>query len=204
MEFSDVIHGRRMVRSYDPDRPVTPEMLDQLVSAALRAPSAGHTQGVSLLVLQDRAAVDAYWLATTTPGAADRWLRGMRTAPVLILVWTSQRAYLDRYAEPDKGWQRDPARWSAPFWFVDAGMASMAVLLAAVDQGLGGCFFGVPPDRAPAVRDAFAVPDDQLSVGVVSVGYAENVTDRNGSPRSRRPRKPRTDRVHLDKWHIVS
>jgi nitroreductase len=201
MEFSDVIRGRRMVRSYDPDRPVPVEILDQLVSAALRAPSAGHTQGVSLLVLQDRSAVDAYWRATSTPGAADRWLRGMRTAPVLILIWTSQRAYLDRYVEPDKGWQRDPARWSAPFWFVDAGMASMAVLLAAVDQGLGGCFFGVPPDRAPAVRDVFAVPGDQLSVGVVSVGYAANVTDRKGS---RRPRKPRADRVHLDKWHIVS
>ena len=44
-----------------------------------------------------------------------RWLRGMRTAPVLILVWTSQEAYLDRYAEPDKGWtDRDLAHWPAP------------------------------------------------------------------------------------------
>ena len=56
----------------------------------------------------------------------------MRTAPVLVTVWTSERAYLDRYAEPDKGWtDRDKARWSAPYWWVDAGMAAMNVLLAA-------------------------------------------------------------------------
>ncbi len=77
----------------------------------------------------------------------------MRSAPVLILVWTSEDTYLDRYAEPDKGWiDRDPARWSAPYWFADAGMASMAALLSAVDQDLGACFFGIPVDRANQLR----------------------------------------------------
>ena len=82
--------------------------------------------------------------------ADSTWLRGMRTAPVLILVWTSEEAYLDRYAEPDKGWtDEDPARWSAPYWFVDAGMASMAALLSAVDQRPRCLFLRHPgrPDR---------------------------------------------------------
>ncbi len=91
----------------------------------------------------------------------------MRTAPVLVTVWTSERAYLDRYAEPDKGWtDRDKDRWSAPYWWVDAGMAAMNVLLAAVDAGLGACFFGIPTNRREAVRVHFGVPGDQLSVGV--------------------------------------
>ena len=92
---------------------------------------------------------------TTDPTAEpDRWLAGMRTAPVLVLVWTAPGAYLDRYAEPDKGWtDRDPARWTAPYWYVDAGMAVLAMLYAAVDEGLGACFFGVPPDRIAAVAD---------------------------------------------------
>ena len=79
----------------------------------------------------------------------------MRTAPVLVLVWTSQAAYLDRYAEPDKGWtDRDPERWSAPYWFVDGGMAALAMLLTATDAGLGACFFGIPSatDRRRAGR----------------------------------------------------
>ena len=95
----------------------------------------------------------------------------MRTAPVLVLVWTAPGAYLDRYAEPDKGWtDRDPARWTAPYWHVDAGMAVLAMLYAAVDEGLGACFFGVPPDRIGAVATTYGVPDDQELVGVVSLG----------------------------------
>ena len=140
-----------MVRAYAPDRPVSSELLDRVCAAALRVPSAGFTQGVSLLVLTDVAQREAYWSATA--GAAEsRWLAGMRTAPALILVWTSQDAYLDRYAEPDKGWSdRDPERWSAPYWFVDGGMAVLAMLLTATDAGLGAGFFGVPAARTAAV-----------------------------------------------------
>lgn len=187
-----------MVRSYDSARAVPGEILDEVLSAALRAPSAGDTQGVSFLVLLDRADIETYWQATTQPGAEDRWLRGMRTAPVLILVWTSRETYLDRYAEPDKGWtERDPRRWSAPYWFVDAGMASMAALLSAVDQRLAACFFGIPSGRVHHVREQFGVPADQLSVGVVSLGYpvAADPGDRN-----RKPRRTRNGRVHTGSW----
>ena len=53
MELADVLARRRMVRRYDPDVPVDPEALEAVLAAALRAPSAGFTQGVSLLVLDD-------------------------------------------------------------------------------------------------------------------------------------------------------
>ena len=186
-----------MVRRYDPDRPVPSETIDEVLAAALRAPSAGDAQGVSFLVLRERSQLEAYWSATTAPGEADRWLQGMRTAPVLVLVWTSMATYLDRYAEPDKGWlDRDPDRWSAPYWFVDAGMASMAALLAAVDSELGACFFGVPPDRVQAVRAAFGVPADQLSVGVISLGYGAAQGSRPSS--RRRPKRP--GRVRHGYW----
>ena len=51
MEFADVVRKRRMVRNYDPDRPVPPELLDQLLEYAIRAPSAGFSQGWGFLVL---------------------------------------------------------------------------------------------------------------------------------------------------------
>lgn len=198
MELSEALRRRRMTRRYDPARPVPPAVVDPVVAAALRAPSAGFTQGVSLLVLDDPADRDAFWAATSR--RPSRWLDGMRTAPVLVLVWTSREAYLDRYAEPDKGWtDRDPERWSAPYWFVDAGMAAMAVLLAAVDAGLGACFFGVPADRVAAVRAAFGVPPDQLAVGVVSLGHPAPGTAATGSG-TRRPRRPAETLVHRGRW----
>ena len=198
-ELAEVLRRRRMVRAYAADRPVPVELLDRVTGAAHRVPSAGFTQGVSLLVLTGAAHRDAYWSATTPGPSQSRWLAGMRTAPALVLVWTSRAAYLDRYDEPDKGWtDRDPDRWSAPYWYVDGGMAVLAMLLTATDLGLGACFFGVPADRVDAVRLEFGVPDDQLSVGVLSLGYAAA----GGVPGSpvRRGRKPAEGLTHLEVW----
>ena len=72
----------------------------------------------------------------------------MQTAPVVIIPCSSKAAYLERYAEPDKGWtDEDEARWPVPFWHMDAAMASLLILLTAVDEGLGACFFGIPPEH---------------------------------------------------------
>ena len=71
----------------------------------------------------------------------------MRTAPVVIVPLACKDAYLDRYAEPDKGWtDRREDRWPVPYWYVDTGMASLLILQTAVDEGLGACFFGIPGD----------------------------------------------------------
>ena len=197
MELAEVLRRRRMVRTYAADRPVPSDLLDQVCAAGLRVPSAGFTQAVSLLVLTSGEQRAAYWDATA--GAPTRWLAGMQSAPVLVLLWTSQVAYLDRYAEPDKGWtDRDPERWSAPYWFVDGGMAALAMLLAATDAGLGACFFGVPAARIGAVRDAFGVPVDQLSVGAVSLGYpAPSVAPGSATRRSRRGPE---ELIHRGSW----
>lgn len=207
MELERALARRRMVRRYDPGAAVEPEALDAVVAAALRAPSAGFAQGVSLLVLDAADEVRRFWAATADAdpdavAAPNRWLDGMRTAPVLVLVLTSREAYLDRYAEPDKGWtDRDEDRWSAPYWFVDAGMAAMAMLLRAVDLGLGACFFGVPVDRVEAVHAAFGVPSDLLNVGVVSLGHpvTDGVRGSRGSP-ARRDRRPPEELVHRGSW----
>ena len=197
MQFAEVLRRRRMIRSYDAARSVPADALDAVLEAARRAPSAGFTQGVSLLVLSTATEREIFWRITAD--AHSSWLQGMRLAPILITVWTSEEAYLDRYAEADKGWtDRDPARWSAPYWFVDAGMACMAALLSAVDHDLGACFIGIPAERIAAVRKAFGVPTSQTSVGVISLGYPAPAPA-IGSP-TRRPRKALSEVIHRGMW----
>src|SRR6266568_4557566 len=170
MEFEQVVRRRRMVRNFDPDRPVPAEIVDRLLDLAIRAPSAGFSQGWGFLVLSDPGDRDRFWAATSRSGPPDSWLTGMMRAPLLVVPHASRDAYLDRYAEEDKGWtDRDEQRWPVPYWHVDAGMAAMILLLAAVDAGLGACFFGVPGERWAALRDAFAVPRRLTPVGVISL-----------------------------------
>jgi nitroreductase len=181
-----------MVRRYDTERPISRDTLDELLRLAIRAPSAGHTQGWQFLVLDDITSRARFWEATAE-GDPDSWLSGMQTAPALIVCFSDKSAYLDRYAEPDKGWtDRDEGRWPVPYWHIDVGMAAMIILLAAQDAGLGACFFGVPPHRWTALRAAFAVPARLDPVGVVSLGHP--VPDRR-SPSLRRGRRPLTDVV---------
>lgn len=199
MEFADVVRRRRMVRDYDPDRPVPPEVRDRLLEHAIRAPSAGFSQGWAFLVLETAEERAAFWAATTDGGTGDGWLTRMRRAPLLVVPFSHKAAYLERYAEPDKGWtDRDEARWPVPYWDVDTGMASLLVLLTAVDAGLGACFFGVPPERVAGVRQAFGVPAAYSPIGCISVGYPGSADRR--SPSLARGRRGVEEVVHRGRW----
>jgi nitroreductase len=201
MEFREVVRRRRMVRRFGPE-PVAPEVVDRLLEHAVRAPSAGFTQGWSFLVLDTAVDRERFW-AATTPSASARdmsaWLDGMRTAPVLVVVLASKAAYLGRYAEPDKGWtDQEEARWPVPYWHVDAGMAALLMLQTAVDEGLGACFFGIGAGERPAFAAEFGVPDEWEPTGVVAVGHPAS-GGAAGSP-SRRRRRALDDVVHRGSW----
>jgi nitroreductase len=58
-----------------------------------------------------------------------------------------------------------------PYWYIDTGFAALLMLLTAVDAGLGGLFFGLPPEAITAVRAAFGVPDDHEPIGVLAIGH---------------------------------
>jgi nitroreductase len=199
MEFGEVVRKRRMVRNYDPDRPVPAEVVDRLLGHATHAPSAGFSQGWGFLVLDEPADRDAFWAATTPPGwAPSGWLEGMRRAPLIVVPHSNRSAYLDRYAEPDKGWtDRDANRWPVPYWDIDTGMASLLMLLTVVDEGLGACFFGIPPERIDGFREAFDVPAEFTPIGAVTVGY--RAPDRR-SPSLKRGRRSVDQVVHRGRW----
>lgn len=187
-----------MCRNYA-DTPVDPAIIDRALHNATRAPNAGFSQGWAFVVLDRPEDVARYWSATAGPGEPDRWLRGMMSAPVLILPCSSKAAYLDRYAEADKGWaDRDEARWPMPFWHMDAAMASLLILQTATDAGLGSCFFGVFPDTQ-TVKDEFGIPEEFDPVGVISIGHPAETVAAQGSP-TRRARKPLDEVVHRGGW----
>jgi nitroreductase len=199
VEFQDVVMRRRMVRNYS-DRPVDPAVVQRILDNATHAPSAGFSQGWAFLVLESEADRYRFWCATTPPGdqLPDNWLTGMQRAPVIIVPLSSKQAYLDRYAEPDKGWiDRDEGRWPVPYWHIDAGMATLLMLLTVTDEGLGACFFGIPPDRLDAFRSEFSVPAEYEPIGAVTIGHRQ--PDRP-SPSLKRGRRSADQIVHRGNW----
>src|ERR1035437_11073576 len=118
-----------MVRHYDPDRPVPAEVINTALGNAIRAPSAGFSQGWDFVVLTRPEQREAYWSATTDPDdEPDSWLAGIQTAPTLILCLSDEGTYLRRYAESDKGWtDMDEARWPVHYWDIDTGMAALMI-----------------------------------------------------------------------------
>jgi nitroreductase len=199
MEFRDVVRRRRMVRNYDPDRAVPTEVRDRILEHAIRAPSAGFSQGWGFLVLEEQADRDRFWdVATPRTEVWQQWLVNMRRAPLIIVPHSNRSVYLDRYAEQDKGWEdRDESRWPVPYWDIDTGFASLLMLLTAVDEGLGACFFGIPPEQKAAYLTEFGVPEAYTPIGAVSVGYRAP-DHRSGS--LKRGRKSVDEVVHHGQW----
>ena len=199
MELSEAIRRRRMVRNYDASRPVDPALVDKLLGYATHAPSAGFSQGWEFLVLTSDEERARFWAATTPPDSGlTSWMEGMSRAPVIVVPHSHRDAYLDRYAQPDKGWtDRDEARWPVPYWHIDTGMASLLVLLGAVDEGLGACFFGIPPASDAAYRAAFGVPPQYTPIGAMTIGY--RATDVK-SPSLKRGRRESQTVTHRGRW----
>ncbi len=185
-----------MVRNYR-SRPVDSRAVNRIVTAGLSAPSAGYSQGQSVIVVTDGA------IRRRIAGLADEprytargfdpWISG---APVHLVVCVSARAYHERYREEDKGGGRPPeAGWPVPYWWVDAGATLMAILLAAVDEGLAAGFLG--SHSLPGLSGLLDIPDHVSPVGLVTVGYA--APDRRSGSLDR-GRRPRWQVAHSQKW----
>jgi nitroreductase len=195
-EFADVVRRRRMTRSFT-DRPLPDGQLDELVDLASRAPSAGKSQGWHLVVLEGQHTA-RFWDITLPPMRRGRFKwQGLLDAPVILLPFADAKAYVDRYAEPDKaatGLGSGPDAWPAPYWTIDTSMAVMTLLLAAEDVGLGALFFGVFRGERE-LRQQLGVPAGLQLLGAIALGYPAEVPDEAPKGRSATRQRRSADQI---------
>jgi len=196
MEFKDVLARRRMVRNYT-DNPVDQATLDRIAGAALRAPSAGNSQAIGVVVVTDPALRSAIARLAEEPAYVemgfDPWIS---KAPAHLVISVSEKVYRDRYSEPDKlGEDGSQIEWPIPYWWVDAGASMMAVLLAAVDEGLAAGFLGV--HSVPDLAALLEIPEHFEPIGVVTVGHP--APDRRSGSLDR-PKNTVDDVIFSDRW----
>ena len=199
MEFKDVVRHRRMVRRFD-QRPVPRDVMDRILDVGRRGPSAGFSQGIEFLVLDTPETVASFWEITTDPEFG--WdIDDVALGPTAIVLPIPDAArYLERYSQEDKiAFGMDVAEhWPVPFWDVDTAMAAMLMLLAAVDEGLGGYFFGITHGERELL-DGFGVPEGLRPIGILGFGYRADDEAPSGSWMKRR-RRPFEDQIHRNGW----
>jgi nitroreductase len=148
METLEAIHTRRSIREYQ-DKPIAPELVQQVIGAAMMAPSAGNARPWQFIVLDDPEVVRE--IPRIHPHGA------MATdAAVSILVCG------------DLGLEKYPGNWIA-----DCSAATQTLLLAAHAQGLGGVWTGVYPeqDRIQGFQKLLGLPQHVVPLALVPLGY---------------------------------
>ena len=117
MEFQEVVRRRRMIRNYRSD-PVPEDAVERIISAILRGPTGGFSQGIDVIVI-------------TKPDMRQRVVEALYdepepnspilAAPVQLIITVDEERYHRRYNEPDKLAVTGGTEifWPVPYWFID-------------------------------------------------------------------------------------
>jgi nitroreductase len=171
METWDAIRSRRNVRSYG-QRAIAPQELDRILEAARRSPSAGNQQAWDFV-----ACTDPEQLAQlASVGAAASHVAGS-AATVALVAPRSDDAQL-----------RDLVQF-------DLGQATMSMMLAAADLGIGSAHAGV--DDQELARRLLGFPEERFCALLIALGVP---ADRPLTPVQRPNRRPFNDVVHRGRW----
>ncbi|HEU0303760.1 MAG TPA: nitroreductase family protein [Gaiellaceae bacterium] len=196
MELADILRRRKAVRSYHTD-PVPREALERIVARGRKIPSAGHSQGLRLVVVTDEKTRQAIAQLGGEPYYVELGMEPwMSRAPAHIVVAVREDDYHERYGEADKLTDEgEEMVWPVPYWYVDAGAAVMLLWLAALDEGLGCGIFGT--HDWDGLRALLGMPDDVQPVAVLTIGRPGRETVQGSAKRGW---KPIDDVVRWERW----
>ena len=169
MQTWEAITSRRNVRSFA-DRPIPAADLDRILEAGRRSPSSQNWQPWDFVLVTDRAQLTE--LAKVWRGAG----HVAHSAATIVVVGPAA----------DNPFRRAQ---------LDLGQATMQMMLAAADLGIGSCHAGIAD--MPRVRELLGIPDDRDWALLISLGYP---ADRPLTPVKNPDRRPFDDVVHRGRW----
>lgn len=143
----EAIFHRTSIRKYQ-DRPVEPEKIEQLLRAAMAAPSAGNQQPWEFYIVTDREKLIA--LSECSPFAGP-----IKDAPLGIVVCCQANCRMPEYAQ------------------IDCSAAVENLLLEADAIGLGAVWLGIAPlkERMDAARNVLSIPAHLYAFAFIACGY---------------------------------
>lgn len=171
MDTFDAIRSRRNVRDFE-ERPLARAVLDRILEAARRTPSSTNWQPWDFVVVTD---------AERLRRLAEVWRGGRHVATSAATIALIAPANLD------------PMR--REWMLYDFGQATMSIMLAAADMGVGSGHSAVR-DRELA-REVLGLPDDRECEYLIALGFPAG---RPLVPIERPTRRDFEDVVHWERW----
>jgi nitroreductase len=172
VETWDAIRARRNVRSFDQQLPIGDEALQRILEGAWRTPSSMNQQAWTFVAVTDPARL-------TELSKVWRYAQHVAGSPATIALVAPTTD------DPD----------TREVYQYDLGQATMSIMLAAADLGIGSCHAAV--DDQDLARRILGLPDDQRCEWLVSLGYP---ADRPLAPIEAPDRRPIDEVVRRDRW----
>jgi nitroreductase len=171
METWDAIRSRRNVRSYA-DEAIAPKDLDQILEAGRRTPSASNQQAWDFVVCTDPEQLAQLAKVWRSAGHVAR-----SAATIALIAPNAQDTR-----------SRDLVQY-------DLGQATMSIMLAAADLGIGSAHSAVSDQEL--ARRLLGFPEDHFCAWLITLGVP---ADRPLRPMARPNRRPFEDVVHRGHW----
>lgn len=172
--FHDLLKHRRSIRKYTSE-PLTPDEVQQLLSAALMSPSSKRSRGWEFVVVENK---EMLLRLSYCKADGARPIAGATLAIVVL-------------ADPLK----------SDVWIEDASIASILIQLQAADLGLGSCWIEIRnrltengQSAEDYVREALQIPYQMQVLSIVTIGHKDE---------ERKPfeeDKLLWEKIHIDKW----
>lgn len=143
----DAILSRRSIRKFTAQE-VPEGLLEELLKAAMSAPSAGNQQPWHFVIINERPVLDQISLFHPSPA--------LKEVSAAILVCG------DLQLEKHKG-----------YWVQDCSAATENILIAAQSKGLGAVWMGVYPreEKVAGIRKVLQIPKNVIPLSIIPVGY---------------------------------
>lgn len=200
MQLEQAMQERRSIRGFK-DKPVSREMLEEIIALANRAPSSMNTQPWHLHVLTGAP------LEKVREGNSTRMLSGVPPVREIVDHGAYQGPHRDRQVEiakqlfaamgiarEDKEMRQDWVmrgfrQFDAPVSIVvtfdksleggtiahfDLGAVTYGLVLAAWSKGLGAVINGQGIMQSPVVREHAGIPEDEVILTCVALGWPDD------------------------------
>ena len=155
---NSIIFERRSVRAYDSSRKASKEQLEDILDAAMHAPSAMNKQPWHFVVATTEESVKK--IMQIHP-----YCESLADAGTAIIVCGNTET---QFKTPD-----------GEYWMYDCSAATQNILLRAKELGLDTCWCGIYPEkqRTEAFQKLFGLSTEIIPMALVILGYgAESPT----------------------------